>query len=1164
MKYSEYLKINDSFQYSINLQFDINNINKIKDYIPTTDSCEVMEYYFDSLLGNFSKSTTLIGPYGKGKSHLMLIFLTLLNDYNDEDEEILNHLIEKIKIKNIELYHKIHKIRDNKQKYLPVIINSNYNDINQAFLLGMKEALERDKISNIKLDTYFTLALDMLAKWKKDNDNEILEKFDICLSAHNMSIKELEFQLKMYSEKGYKIFKEVYQCVMHGMEFNPIVNTDIVKYYKDVNYKISELGYHGMIVIFDEFSKFLEYVGNENMMKDLKIIQDFAEMASRSGKREQVIFTCVTHKTFNEYINNFRDEKLNAFKTVEGRFKEVYFNRSMEQNYEIVSQTIVKTNRASTYIKKYIENQRKFYDRLLEIYKFCRFKNVEEILFEGCFPLNPITVYAVINLSEKIAQNERTLFTFLTDDDTNSFKHFINSDNDGNTLFNLEKVYDYFYNILRKENDERIKETWIKAETSLSKVDNEDEKKILKSLAVIYMLNNFDELKPNQETLYLALDIEKSRFDYLLNHLFDIGVLKLKKSNKLIDFSTVYNKEVLHQIKKLAEIKFSKINIRESLNSVINLGYIIPRRYNQNYKMTRFFKMKFITEEELLNIKSFQIIKEEDFCDGVILNVIKTTANDEALLNKVSQINDEKVIVRIPKGIITSEFMDTLKEFEALRYIKKTENNEEEITRELNLIEEDYSELIQKEITKKFEELQYVIYQQRMVKNENLSNLCSQICEEIYNKCPIINNELINREIVSKPMEKAINIVMNAVLYNDKSKIKTETSAEATIYKAVINKKQNEDIKEVIHLIRQYIKDTEKTGKRSFDELTSVLTNVPFGIRKGIIPLLLSIAIEDYGGNIILYFQNKEIDLSAENISKIVDEPEKYYLIVEKGTEEKHSFIKGLAEVFQSEYTEIERNNIKNVVSKMKIWVLGLPRIARELNVANNILKKQEYIEIRNKLLTENINNNEFLFIDTTQIFHTNDFKMILQDFISLKETYDHYVLLYIESLIPELKERFEHSSKSNLKIILSNWYKNMDETIKQTVISYECKELFEYVSEIDTYNDAEIFQKLSYIFTGTYVEDWMQNTETIFFENLNKTLELIRDAKNENTKTDKEMVSILDGGKKITKYINNSEISAIGTTLKNNIEDSIEEYGDSVDESEKIKILLEILKKYM
>ena len=39
------------------------------------------------------------------------------------------------------------------------------------------------------------------------------------------------------------------------------------------------------------------------------------------------------------------------------------------------------------------------------------FKN---IVFKGCYPLNPIASCMLLNVSEKVAQNERTLFTFIS------------------------------------------------------------------------------------------------------------------------------------------------------------------------------------------------------------------------------------------------------------------------------------------------------------------------------------------------------------------------------------------------------------------------------------------------------------------------------------------------------------------------------------------------------------------------------------------------------------------------------------------------------------------------------------------------------------------------------------------------------------------------------
>ena len=67
MKYKDYISVNENFQYSVNLQFDINNISKIKEYIPTKDGCELLNQYFNSVVNSKNRATTLIGPYGKGK-----------------------------------------------------------------------------------------------------------------------------------------------------------------------------------------------------------------------------------------------------------------------------------------------------------------------------------------------------------------------------------------------------------------------------------------------------------------------------------------------------------------------------------------------------------------------------------------------------------------------------------------------------------------------------------------------------------------------------------------------------------------------------------------------------------------------------------------------------------------------------------------------------------------------------------------------------------------------------------------------------------------------------------------------------------------------------------------------------------------------------------------
>ena len=73
---SNMISIASGFQYSVNIGYDLNNDNKIKNFIPTASAIKLLE---DILLSTASTSTErariLIGAYGKGKSHIMLMIL---------------------------------------------------------------------------------------------------------------------------------------------------------------------------------------------------------------------------------------------------------------------------------------------------------------------------------------------------------------------------------------------------------------------------------------------------------------------------------------------------------------------------------------------------------------------------------------------------------------------------------------------------------------------------------------------------------------------------------------------------------------------------------------------------------------------------------------------------------------------------------------------------------------------------------------------------------------------------------------------------------------------------------------------------------------------------------------------------------------------------------
>ena len=80
------IKIDERFQTSVNIRFDIDKINKVDEFIPVKSTLAVLEEYLESIFEKKdNKATLLVGPYGKGKSHLLLVLLALLQNRDDRN-----------------------------------------------------------------------------------------------------------------------------------------------------------------------------------------------------------------------------------------------------------------------------------------------------------------------------------------------------------------------------------------------------------------------------------------------------------------------------------------------------------------------------------------------------------------------------------------------------------------------------------------------------------------------------------------------------------------------------------------------------------------------------------------------------------------------------------------------------------------------------------------------------------------------------------------------------------------------------------------------------------------------------------------------------------------------------------------------------------------------
>lgn len=133
---SKMISVASGFQYSVNIAYDLNDDNKLRNFIPTKVALDLLE---DILLSTRNTSTdrarVLIGAYGKGKSHIVLMILSILMK---KDISLFERLLPEIE-SNSDRYKYIKNYYDTNSKILPVIISGSNTSIPQAFFVSFTE-----------------------------------------------------------------------------------------------------------------------------------------------------------------------------------------------------------------------------------------------------------------------------------------------------------------------------------------------------------------------------------------------------------------------------------------------------------------------------------------------------------------------------------------------------------------------------------------------------------------------------------------------------------------------------------------------------------------------------------------------------------------------------------------------------------------------------------------------------------------------------------------------------------------------------------------------------------------------------------------------------------------------------------------------------------------
>lgn len=1201
----ELIDISKGFQTSVNIAYDLNNDDKVRGFIPTMSSLDVIE---DVLLSTVTSSTQrariLIGAYGRGKSHIVLVLMSLL--FKKDDKTLFDALLRKMKANNPSLYDFAEEYLNSNQMLFPIVVRGSSTSLTQSFLSALQQALSEEGLSDLMPETHFKAAVNQIENWR-DKYPDTYKKFAKLLSK---PVNDFILALNEYDVNAYDEFTSLYPTLTSGSTFNPFLGFDIPELYETISAKLKDKGYDGIYVIYDEFSKYLESSIATATNSDIKLLQDFAEKCDRSGKT-QMHLMLISHKDIANYIDsNLPKDKVDGWRGVSGRFKHVNLHNNYSQMYEIISAVIHKNPLLWAEFRN--ENAKRFDDLKDRFIKNGLLTQQDDTLtaVEGCYPLHPISTFILPRLSEKVAQNERTLFTFLSSDDKYTLSAFLKSEQGGFALLTPDYIYDYFEPLFRKEPyNSEVHKMYKLTASVLRKVENKSlHSRIIKTITLIYLVEQFEKLPPIVDVIVDAFRDtvnDPKEINQALKDLIDNDcVVYLKRSNNYLKIKETSGVDIRDEIIKCKEQRLANTKATSILNDSAFDSFMYPTAYNDDHDIIRYFDFKFIESEEFLSVKDWDKFISSSKADGVIYAIVpRNQAEIEEIKSSILTATNphKRIIFVLPKQYV--DIAEDALDYAAVTYLKEdaAASDDEILIDEYAIYIDDLSEVVGSYINiyARPENGSAMYFyggkQNAFRRKAQLTGLLSEICEAVFSRTPIINNESVNKNELPTVAINSRTKILAGLLANELSPNigLSGTGQDVSIMRSTLVQTgllENVDVDPVIQLepdderMRDmlseintfFTKKAAKKGGASFKTLYDTLTLYEngFGLKYGVIPIYVALVLHLCKKNLVILYRGNEVKITPELLNDINESPNEYSVILEDWNEEKAKYMAQLEELFAEFVTEREKsyNSFTYLLLAMNRWYLSLPKYAKEITYKYKADGKAEKIDTSkrkyiNSLKQLDVNPREFLFETVFEIFGLKEFTVNVIPIIrEAKEEYDNAVSQLVKELIGAVKKMFSVSKpKGSLTSIIKDWYESLNEKSRQYLYSGNENKILELMATI-TNDECSFIQRLAKAVTFLRVDDWNSDTVDVFLRDLQLFKNTVEDFNNRKATDDVsasyEIIFTDANGDKTPKRFDKTEYSDRAKLLRNEINTALEEMGQSITEQEKRQVLIELLEK--
>ena len=826
------INVNTHYTRSVNLKRDVGSEVIVSSYIPTSRALKTLGLVCDALKEDESpRAWSLIGPYGSGKSSFASFLANLLETQNSVTHTAANKVLS---------------------------------------LASKQSSLQYKSLSGVGLGYCVVLLTGSPDSLSKRLINTLHEKA----------------QQVWNSRRGRK--PEILDILSHynKQKKAPTVNeiTDLIVNLQD---ELAKIGYSGLFLAIDELGKFLEYETRHFGTDNIFLLQDLAELAFSKHKTKLALMVML-HQSIEQYARGLGATQKNEWAKIQGRFESIPFIDTSEQTLRIVARAIEHklTKSESKTLKDNVTAQ---VDVLIEngALSSTMDKKTAKNIFLNCYPLHPISALILPILCQKVAQNERTLFSYLGSKESHGFLDSLTNLESVDDQIQPWEVYEYFIrNQPNSGSDQYTSRRWAEVVIAIDRLGDAEEEtiKLLKLIGLLNIIGSQGGLKATPKLLEICSS-SHSAFKKSIKTLTSNSIVNYRKFNS--EYRVWQGSDFDIELSVEDERgKLGRFSLADKLNERHQILPIVARKYSIQTGALRYFMPVFTSKDSYNTL-------DTNSRDARIIFYLAETADDEKFfIKEILNQFDSDLLVLCPNGAQVREILGEVLALE------EVERSSQELTSDPIALRE-YSDRYNVAIENEHSIVNTIVdspdsskwyWKSKKLKITNKHSLqqnFSEILSEIYSSAPIIKNELINRNHASSQANAARKKLVKALLNNlSKEDLDIEKfPAEKSIYRALLRTtgvhlqdssghwklaelsdldKNNEyNFFPVWEKIDSFFKSTEREPK-SLIELSNELLAPPFGIKLAVLPVLYVVAIMAYQEKLALTEENVYVPYLGE------------------------------------------------------------------------------------------------------------------------------------------------------------------------------------------------------------------------------------------------------------------------------------------------------------